>query len=164
MPRLVKAPHRLLGSPRMVHQVQPAGVASHAVNEALKQSQIIEDGPRGIIEKLAEGSFQSIMRITSQKGTVRANHYHKHDSHLCYLVRGKIEYVTREVGNEQAPIHRMTIQPGQLFSTPPMLVHAMVFLEDSEFFCFTTSPRRTQEDYEGDVVRVMLVDPASVHV
>lgn len=133
-----------------------------AADDVIKQSQLIEDSPRGIIEKLGHGNYQSILRITSQKGTVRANHYHKHDSHLCYLVRGKIEYVTRDVGNDQAPSHRMTIQPGQLFYTPPMLVHAMIFLEDSEFFCFTTSPRRTQEDYEDDVVRVMLVDPASV--
>lgn len=146
----------------MNHEAQLTGAAGQAVDEAIKQSQIIEDSPRGIIEKLAEGSFQSVMRITSQKGAVRANHYHKHDSHLCYLVKGKIEYVTRDVGNDQAPIHRTTIQPGQLFYTPPMLVHAMVFLEDSEFLCFTTSPRRTQEDYEDDVVRVMLVDPASV--
>lgn len=142
--------------------VEPAEATGHAADEAIKQSQIIEDSPRGIIEKLGHGNYQSILRITSQKGTVRANHYHKRDSHLCYLVRGKIEYVTRAVGNDQAPVHRMTIQPGQLFYTPPMLVHAMVFLEDSEFFCFTTSPRRTQEDYEDDVVRVMLVDPASV--
>ena len=146
----------------MDQHVEPAGATGHATNEAIKQSQMIEDSPRGIIEKLAEGNFQSVMRITSQKGTVRANHYHKRDSHLCYLVKGQIEYVTRDVGNDQSSIHRMTIRPGQLFYTPPMLVHAMVFLEDSEFFCFTTSPRRTQEDYEDDVVRVMLVDPASV--
>jgi dTDP-4-dehydrorhamnose 3,5-epimerase-like enzyme len=124
----------------------------------------IADDPRGVIEKLAEGEYHSGLRITSKAGTVRANHYHKHDSHLCYLVRGALQYVTRDARNEQAPLETVTIRPGQLFFTPPMLAHAMVFLEDSEFYCFTTSPRKTQKDYEEDVVRVQLVDPGSVRV
>lgn len=128
--------------------------------EVLRQPVKVASDPRGIIEQLAEGEFKSVLRITSKAGTVRANHYHKQDSHLCYLVRGKIEYVTRDALNDQAPLERLVIQPGQLFYTPPMVAHAMVFLEDSEFYCFTTSSRRTQKHYEDDVVRVTLVPSA----
>lgn len=122
----------------------------------------IEDSARGIIEKLAEGEYQSILRITSKKGTVRANHYHKQDSHVCYLVSGKLEYVWRPADDESAPLERRLIEPGQLFYSPPLVAHAMVFIEDSEFYCFATSPRHDRAQYEEDTVRVTVVDPASV--
>jgi dTDP-4-dehydrorhamnose 3,5-epimerase-like enzyme len=128
--------------------------------ETIQQPLVVADDARGIIEKLAEGHFHSVLRMTSKKGTVRANHYHKGDSHLCYLTTRKIEYVHRDVGNTASPA-RILITPGQLFYTPPMVEHAMVFLEDSEFYCFTSSPRHSQKDYEEDVVRVPLVDSAA---
>ncbi|TSC63577.1 MAG: hypothetical protein G01um1014106_475 [Parcubacteria group bacterium Gr01-1014_106] len=131
------------------------------VDEAITTPEVVADDPRGVIEKLAEGNFQSVLRITSKAGTVRANHYHKQDSHTCYLVKGKIEYVTRDALNETAPLERVMIEPGHVFYTPPMLAHAMVFVEDSEFYCFTTSSRHTQAEYEDDIVRVTLVAPTA---
>lgn len=125
--------------------------------DVVRAPQVVEDSARGVIEKLAEGEYHSILRITSKAGTVRANHYHKRDSHLCYLVRGKVEYVWRDARDEGAPLQRIVIEPGQLFYTPPLVAHAMQFLEDSEFYTFTSSPRRTQAEYEEDVVRVKLV-------
>lgn len=130
--------------------------------EVIHLPEVVADEPRGVIEKLAEGNFQSVLRITSKAGTVRANHYHKRDSHLCYLTKGTIEYVWRDALDEQAPLERIVIKPGQLFYSPPMVAHAMVFLEDSEFYCFTTSPRHTQEEYEEDLVRVIVVDPRTI--
>lgn len=130
--------------------------------EVISAPVVVAQEARGVIEKLVEGDFQSVLRITSTAGSVRANHYHQHDSHLCYLVRGKIEYVFRDAGDIEAPLQRVIITPGQLFYTPPFVAHAMVFLEDSEFFCFTTSPRHSQKDYEDDIVRVQLVNPATI--
>lgn len=118
----------------------------------------LADDERGIIDRLGEGPWQSVLRITSKKGTVRANHYHKYDSHLCFLERGKIRYVYRQANDERAPVQEITVKPGQLFYTPPMVAHAMHFLEDSVFYALT--PRSgDQGDYENDIVRVTLVDP-----
>lgn len=128
-----------------------------ATTEVISIPVVIEDSARGIIEKLAEGPFQSILRITSKAGTVRANHYHQRDSHLCYLVRGKLEYVWRDALDEHASVNRMVIEPGQLFYTPPLVAHAMMFLEDSELYAFSTQPRQDQAAYEEDVIRVQLV-------
>lgn len=122
---------------------------------------IVADDPRGVIEKLAEGQFQSILRITSKAGSVRANHYHTRDSHLCYLVRGKMEYVYRDARDEHAPLQRVVITPGQLFYTPPLVAHAMHFLEDSEFYAFSTESRSGPDAYEGEIVRVTLVEPTA---
>lgn len=129
-------------------------------SEVLTQPKILADDDRGVIEQLAKGDFQSVLRITSKQGTVRANHYHQHDSHLCYLSKGKIRYVERPALDDQAPLQEYIIEPGQLFYTAPMVAHAMHFLEDSEFYCFT--PRSGgQSEYENDVIRVVLVDPAT---
>jgi len=122
-------------------------------------AQIVADEPRGIIEKLAEGDFQSVLRITSKSGAVRSNHYHKQDTHICYLAKGKYEYYTRPADNDAAPIEKKIITAGQIVFTPPMVVHAMHFLEDSELYCFSTQ-KREQAGYEADTVRVQLYPQA----
>lgn len=124
--------------------------------EVVTKPVIVASDDRGIIEKLVEGDFQSVLRITCRPGSIRANHYHKRDSHICYLVKGKLEYVYRDAQDATAPLQTIIIEAGQLFYTPPMLAHAMRFLEESEFYTFTTQPRG-QAEYEEDTVRVKLI-------
>jgi len=111
---------------------------------------------RGIIQMLIDHQIGSILYITSYKGAIRANHYHKQDYHYCYLVYGSMEYYERPVGNTDAP-EKVLIKSGQLFYTPPMVEHAMKFLEDSAFFVFSKLPRH-QYDYENDLIRVKLIE------
>lgn len=153
MQKLAAAP------PRRLEQA-----ATQTDTEAKKLPVRLEDSARGVIDKIAEGEYHSILRITSKKGTVRANHYHQSDSHVCYILSGKLEYVWCDARDASAPLQRRIIGPGEPFYTPPMVAHAMVFLEDTDFLAFTTSPRRTQQDYEDEVVHVAVVDPATVRV
>jgi dTDP-4-dehydrorhamnose 3,5-epimerase-like enzyme len=128
----------------------PQPVVSQPVN--------LNSDDRGLIEQLVKGDFQSVLRIVSKAGAVRANHYHQHDWHICFLATGKIRYVERPALDEKAPLQEYIIEPGQLFYTAPMLAHAMEFMEDSEFYCFT--PRSGgHDDYENDIIRIMLIDP-----
>src|ERR1051325_335320 len=91
---------------------------------------------RGEIRSIVEGKpFSSVLRISSKKGAIRANHYHKEDYHYCILESGKMQYYERPVGSKDAPIC-LGIEPGQVFFTRPMVEHAMKFLEDSVFWCF----------------------------
>lgn len=119
---------------------------------------VVADDERGVIEQLPVGEGMSVLRITSKAGTVRANHYHKRDFHYCCLTKGRIRYVEREVGKPSAPLKEWIIEPGQIFYTRPMVVHAMEFLEDSEFYAFTPRSGK-QAEYEDDVVREILVEP-----
>jgi dTDP-4-dehydrorhamnose 3,5-epimerase-like enzyme len=112
---------------------------------------------RGAIVPLLDSAFQSCVLISSERGTVRANHYHRTDWHYCYLLEGEIEYHHRPTGSLSAP-ERLTISAGQLFFTPPMVDHAMVFTRDSRFITLGRNPR-AQEVYEADVVRIQLVEP-----
>ena len=42
-------------------------------------------------------SIRAILRITSKKGSIRSNHYHKNDYHYLYIESGKCEYSEKPV-------------------------------------------------------------------
>ena len=111
---------------------------------------------RGEIRPLVDLDMKSAVYITSAKGTVRANHYHKTDWHFCYVVKGCIEYYHRPHGSEDEP-EKIVVNAGQMVFTPPMVDHAMVFPEDTEFVTLGRNPR-DQASYEADVERIRLID------
>ena len=109
---------------------------------------------RGIIQTLVDGGIQAIQIITSIRGSVRANHFHKTDSHFMYVVSGRMKYFHRPAGEKGAPTW-LTIEAGQMVYSPPMIEHAVEFLEDSVFLNITAKSRE-QGSYENDLVRVDL--------
>ena len=113
---------------------------------------------RGAITKILDNGIpiKSILLITSQAGAVRANHYHKKDSHYCYLLSGAMEYSEKPV--EGGDIETVILSKGDMVFTPPQMIHAMRFLEPSVFLAMATESR-SQEDYEADTVRIELVSP-----
>lgn len=126
-------------------------------NPILPLDAAISDERGGIQPLLSfpEAKIGSAVMITSKKGSVRANHYHKKDWHYCYVVSGAIDYFERPVGNSEEP-ECTRIKAGQVFYTPPMVEHAMVFVEDTVFLTLGGGTR-TSEDYEEDLIRVNLV-------
>lgn len=113
---------------------------------------------RGAITKILDNGtpIKSILLITSHTGSVRANHYHKKDSHYSYLLSGKMEYSERPV--DGGDIQTAALSAGDMVFTPPQMIHAMRFLEPSVFLAMATESR-SQEDYEADTVRIELVKP-----
>lgn len=112
---------------------------------------------RGEIVPLVDLAMKSAVWITSKKGSVRANHYHKSDWHFCYVVSGSIEYYHRPHGSAREP-EMVLVNRGELFFTPPMVDHAMVFPEDTVFLTLGRNSRR-QEVYEADVERIDPINP-----
>ena len=53
---------------------------------------------RGEIQPLVDLPMESCVLISSKKGAVRANHYHRTDWHFCYVLSGSIEYSERPHG------------------------------------------------------------------
>lgn len=111
---------------------------------------------RGLIQPLLDVETRSSVIIHSRVGAVRGNHFHKEDFHYCYLVSGRLLYVSRAVGDEGAAPDQIEVTPGEMFFTPPMVEHAMVMLEPSVFLAFGGRTRQ-QQSYEDDLVRVPLV-------
>ncbi len=110
---------------------------------------------RGKIQPLIDIDFKSCVLITSKKGTVRANHYHKKDWHYCYVLRGKIEYYHRVHGLKTKP-KKTIIKVGELFFTPPMVDHAMKFLEYTEFVTLGRGSRK-KINYDKDTKKIILI-------
>jgi quercetin dioxygenase-like cupin family protein len=107
---------------------------------------------RGAIQPLVDLPMESCVLISSLKGAVRANHYHRTDWHFCYVLSGSIEYYQRPHGSGEAP-KKTLVNTGELFFTPPMVDHEMLFPEDTVFLTLGRNSR-TQEAYEADVVRI----------
>jgi dTDP-4-dehydrorhamnose 3,5-epimerase-like enzyme len=139
-----------------------------ATQEVISTPTLVAEDDRGVIEQLVKGDFQIVLRTTQKKGSIRANHYHQHDSHIGYVVSGTVEYMTRPVYAEAstgepavADISEQKtyiVGRGQLFTTPPMIAHATVALTDADIIYFT--PRSgNQKEYENDLVRVELISP-----
>jgi quercetin dioxygenase-like cupin family protein len=115
------------------------------------------DARGDIIPLVDDTVMRSALLITSKKGAVRANHYHKTDWHFCYVLSGEIEYYERPVGSTRKP-KRMRFKAGDMFFTPPMVEHTMLFPEDTTFLTLSRNPRNPAA-YEKDLVRVELVKP-----
>ena len=107
---------------------------------------------RGEIQPLVDLPMESCVLIRSAKGSVRANHYHQTDWHFCYVLSGSIVYYHRPHGSTRKP-EKVVLEKGQMFFTPPMVDHAMVFHEDTVFLTLGRNSRK-QEVYEADVVRI----------
>ena len=114
---------------------------------------------RGDIQPLVDLPMKSCVLITSKKGAVRANHYNKTDWHFCYVLNGEIEYFHRPHG-EEGDGEKVIVRAGELFFTPPMVDHAMVFTEETTFITMGRNSRK-QEVYEADVERIELYTPES---
>ncbi|MBI2144006.1 hypothetical protein HYU17_02540 [Candidatus Woesearchaeota archaeon] len=117
---------------------------------------------RGTIAKLLDDGrtvIRSVLLIASKKGAVRANHYHKKDSHYAYLLSGSMEYAEQPVGSNGELSGRKetaVLMAGDMVYSAPMAAHAMVFLEDSVFLALATESR-SQQAYEEDTVRVNVI-------
>lgn len=110
---------------------------------------------RGAIYPLVDATMRSAVLITSKKGSIRANHYHKTDWHYCYVLEGTIEYFHRPHGSEDEP-ETVMVGKGEMVYTPPMVDHTMKFPEDTVFLTLGGNPR-DQETYEADIVRVEMI-------
>ncbi|MBU89926.1 hypothetical protein CMO94_00160 [Candidatus Woesearchaeota archaeon] len=114
-----------------------------ANEKVIKIEPAFED-ERGVIANILEEPITHIAIITSKKGSIRANHYHPKQVQYEYLISGKYESTTKNLNNKDEKIEKTIINAGDLVITPPMIAHAMRFLEDSVMLNLTTGQRDTQ--------------------
>lgn len=111
---------------------------------------------RGAITNIFEGRIEHIALITSKKGSVRANHYHKKDHQYIYLVSGAYESHSCDVRNPER--HQvLRVRPGDIVYTPPLTAHAQKFTEDSAFLALS-SRQREQGKYEDDTLAFQVIE------
>ena len=102
---------------------------------------------RGQILNIANELFRSCALIKSKKNSIRANHYHKKDSHWSYMIKGKMQYYEENNGK----IEKAIVKTGQMVYSAPGVPHAMKFVETSVFLALTTQ-KRLKGKYEKDTI------------
>ena len=111
---------------------------------------------RGYISRIIDQDkykIRSILYIQRKKGSVGANHYHKKDTHYIFVLEGKVRYGEKNMEKKNAKTAFVTLKPGDLVLSKPMVAHITEFLEDSVILAFTTE-NRNQKNYEKDTVRL----------
>lgn len=113
---------------------------------------------RGEMSYLLEDGIpiMSVLIITCKKGAIRANHYHKKDTHYSYMLKGEMEYFSRPVNSKSRKLNKIIVHRGEIVETLPMTIHAMRFLKNSVFLALTTETR-DQTKYERDTVRIKVI-------
>jgi quercetin dioxygenase-like cupin family protein len=106
---------------------------------------------RGVITDILQRiDIDSITVITSKKGAVRGNHFHKKTTQYAYVLEGKFRMFTQEKNGE---IAQNVVKEGDFITTPPWEKHAFMALEDSVLLACFLGPRRGH-DYEDDTYRL----------
>jgi len=115
------------------------------------------DGRGEIFKLLDDGKtiIKSVLLITCTKGAIRANHYHKKDTHWVYLLSGSMEYTEAAIDGKGYK-ESVIVKKGDLVFTPSNVAHAMRFLEESVFLTLSTESRH-QDAYENDTIRVKVI-------
>lgn len=116
----------------------------------LHMEKVFED-ERGDITDILEREFiDSVTLISSKKGAVRGNHYHKESIQYTFVLRGCLKLFTQSLGWE---VETAILKPGDLVYTPALERHALVALEDAEFLALTRGTRGGSA-YEQDTYRL----------
>ena len=126
------------------------------VNETIKKIEPAFVDERGVIANVLEEPINHVAVITSKKGSVRANHYHPEQIQYVYLLSGKYESISKDLHNENSEVETVTVEEGDLVITPPMIAHAMRFLEDSVLLNLTTADRN-EENFDKHTKKFKLI-------
>lgn len=118
--------------------------------KVIKKNCIFEDARGQIIDILENETIENVTLISSKKGAIRGNHYHKESVQYTFVLKGNLKLLTQMPG---AKIKATVIKPGDLILTPPMEKHTLVALEDSELLILTRGPRGGSR-YERDTHRL----------
>jgi len=115
-----------------------------------KPTNAFEDDRGAIKDLLVHEPIDSITVITSKKGVARGNHYHKDTAQWVYVQSGRLKALTQ---NEGEDVVITILETGDVQKAEPLERHALIALEDTEFFVFTKGPRGG-ESYEDDTYRL----------
>lgn len=115
----------------------------------VKIPQLFEDS-RGVIRNLADGSIGDVAIISSNVGSIRANHVHTNDWHLCFLVQGLMEYHWKD---ESEKNRKLRFGANEMIFTPALVPHKMIAIESSIFLSISRLSR-ISINYESDTTKL----------
>ena len=93
--------------------------------------------------------------------SVRANHYHPEQEQKVLVISGSYISAYRELNNPNGEIKHHLVKAGDMVITPPMLVHAQIFLEDTVLVNLVAGERKN-ENYGKHTIPYELIKPGEV--
>ena len=116
------------------------------------------DGRGSIVDIFYNDSIEHVAIVDSEPNVLRGNHYHKQSTQHMLMTKGSLEYWYKPVdSNELAKI--VVAKVGDIVSTPPNEIHALVIREDGNQFVVFSEGIRGGMDYESDTFRVDSIVP-----
>lgn len=109
-----------------------------------------EDERGWISDILEDEVVEHVTFLTSVKGAVRGNHFHRQTYQWLYVVSGALRFIVQR-GDEDP--EEGIARAGDLLTTNPMTKHALEALEDTTMVVCTRGPRGGRE-YESDTYRL----------
>ncbi|HEY4511352.1 MAG TPA: cupin domain-containing protein [Candidatus Paceibacterota bacterium] len=106
----------------------------------LQKTKINFSDHRGEIRDLLIVDDIGITHISSKKGTVRGNHYHKETMQYEYILSGSFEYHCKNI--KKGKKMKRIVVAGHLVHIHPYDVHTFLALEDSEILSFNFGPSK----------------------
>ena len=118
--------------------------------KVVKPKPAFKDARGRIIDILDGIPVECVTLLTSKRGSVRGNHFHKKTTQYAYVLEGKLRLYTQPPGGA---VRSRVITAGDLVVTPPKERHAFVALEDSVLLACAHGPRAGRS-YEADTYRL----------
>lgn len=131
----------------------------------MKSSKIITDeirafDKRGSIQSISDFNIKNVSIITSNRGTIRSNHYHKKNLHIIHILSGSIHYFYKSL-KKNSKIKYLHICKNESVFTPNNEWHCTYFPVKSKIIVCSSAPR-DRKNYESDTVRVNLIDNKNI--
>ncbi len=118
--------------------------------DVVKVAVSFRDDRGEIIDVLKKGVIEYVTIIRSNKGAVRANHFHKDTYQYVYVLDGLLRVVSQMPGE---PPTEVRLEAGDMILNVPDERHAFEALADTTFLVLTRGPRGG-DDYESDTFRL----------
>jgi len=121
----------------------------------VKKIEPVFSDERGIITDLLNENIRHVGLITTTKGSVRGNHYHKKSIQYSYILSGKFEVFIANF-NDLKNVERIILNAGELITIEPEIVHTFKAIEDAVMIDMI-SQSRAGAGYEDDVVKGIFI-------
>ncbi len=95
--------------------------------------------------------FNHSALISSNKNSVRANHYHKKTTQITFILKGSCFYFSKKLNQKKTK--KVRLKKFDYLITGPNEIHAYKFLEKTEMLVLSKG-LRGGKDYEKDTFRV----------
>ena len=116
------------------------------------------DDRGSIADIFYDDNIEHVAIIDSEPNVLRGNHYHKQSTQHMVMTRGSLEYWYKPVNSDE-PVEMVIAKVGDIISTPPNEIHALVIRDDGNQFVVFSEGVRGGMDYESDTFRVKCIVP-----